>query len=87
MPGSPVVPILAAVLCFWLMLNLTTLTWLRFAVWLVIGLVIYFLYGRQHSRLNHPELIPVEHEREEHHRLDHEQRVRERKEHRHPPEP
>jgi APA family basic amino acid/polyamine antiporter len=86
-PGSPVVPILAAVLCFWLMLNLTTLTWVRFAVWLAIGLGIYFLYGRQHSRLNHPELIPVEHEREEHHRLEHEQRVRERKEHRRNPEP
>jgi APA family basic amino acid/polyamine antiporter len=82
-PGSPVVPILAAVLCFWLMLNLTTLTWARFAVWLAIGLVIYFAYGRQHSRLNHPELIPLEHEREEGHRLEHERKVQERQEHRH----
>jgi len=82
-PGSPVVPILAAVLCFWLMLNLTTLTWVRFAIWLVVGLVIYFAYSRQHSRLNHPELIPLEHEREEAHRLAHEQRVHEREEHRH----
>lgn len=81
-PGSPVVPILAAVLCFWLMLNLTTLTWLRFAIWLVVGLVIYFAYSRQHSRLNHPELIPLEHEREEEHRLEHERRVHERQEHR-----
>jgi APA family basic amino acid/polyamine antiporter len=79
-PGSPVVPILAAVLCFWLMLNLTTLTWVRFAIWLAIGLVIYFAYSRQHSRLNHPELIPLEHEREEEHRLDHERRVHERQE-------
>ncbi|MCG2621493.1 amino acid permease [Arthrobacter sp. I2-34] len=81
-PGSPVVPILAAVLCFWLMLNLTTLTWLRFAIWLAIGLIIYFAYGRQHSRLNHPELVPLEHDREEKHRLAHEQRVHEREEHR-----
>jgi APA family basic amino acid/polyamine antiporter len=82
-PASPVVPILAAVLCFWLMLNLTTLTWLRFAIWLVVGLVIYFAYGRQHSRLNHPELVSLEHEREEEHRAEHERRVHERQEHRH----
>jgi hypothetical protein len=65
------------------MLNLTTLTWARFAIWLVIGLVIYFAYSRQHSRLNHPELIPLEHEREEGHRLEHERRAQERQEHRH----
>ena len=86
-PGSPVVPILSAVLCFWLMLNLTTLTWVRFAIWLLIGFAIYFLYGRQQSRLNHPELRALEHEREEHRRLEHEQRVRGRKDHRHNPEP
>ncbi len=50
-PFSPVVPILSAVLCFWLMLNLTTLTWVRFLVWLAIGVVVYLLYGRRHSRL------------------------------------
>ena len=46
-PWSPVLPILSAVLCFWLMLNLTTLTWVRFFVWLAIGVVIYLLYGRR----------------------------------------
>ncbi|ROS50317.1 APC family permease [Frigoribacterium sp. PhB24] len=50
-PLSPVLPILAAVLCVWLMFNLTTLTWARFAVWLVIGVVVYFAYGRRHSRV------------------------------------
>ena len=50
-PFSPVVPILSAALCLWLMLNLTTLTWVRFAVWLVIGFVVYFAYGRSHSVL------------------------------------
>ena len=50
-PWSPFLPILSAVLCVWLMLNLTTLTWARFAVWLVVGLLVYFAYGRRHSLL------------------------------------
>jgi len=50
-PFSPFLPILSAVLCGWLMLNLTTLTWARFAVWLAVGLAVYFLYGRSHSVL------------------------------------
>jgi APA family basic amino acid/polyamine antiporter len=33
------------------MLNLDVLTWIRFAVWLVAGLLIYFFCGRNHSRL------------------------------------
>jgi basic amino acid/polyamine antiporter, APA family len=51
-PLSPVVPVLAAVACFYLMLNLDLLSWVRFAVWLGIGLVIYLAYGRRHSLLN-----------------------------------
>jgi basic amino acid/polyamine antiporter, APA family len=50
-PLSPVLPIVAALACFYLMLNLDVLTWIRFAVWLALGLVIYFAYGRRHSRL------------------------------------
>ncbi|HXH34566.1 MAG TPA: amino acid permease [Plantibacter sp.] len=48
-PWSPFVPILSAVLCVWLMLNLTTLTWVRFLVWLALGFIIYFAYSRRHS--------------------------------------
>jgi APA family basic amino acid/polyamine antiporter len=48
-PWSPFLPILSAVLCFWLMLNLTTLTWARFGVWLLLGFIVYFAYGRRHS--------------------------------------
>jgi APA family basic amino acid/polyamine antiporter len=50
-PLSPALPVIAALACFYLMLNLDVLTWIRFAVWLALGLVIYFAYGRRHSRL------------------------------------
>jgi APA family basic amino acid/polyamine antiporter len=51
-PGVPVVPILAILTSFYLMLNLPAATWVRFAVWMVIGFAIYFLYGAGHSRLS-----------------------------------
>ncbi|EIC08609.1 amino acid permease-associated region [Microbacterium laevaniformans OR221] len=50
-PWSPVLPVLAALICVYLMLNLTVETWLRFLIWLVIGFVVYFAYSRRHSRL------------------------------------
>ncbi|MBR0779673.1 amino acid permease [Bradyrhizobium diazoefficiens] len=50
-PGAPWVPIVGILLCLALMLGLPLVTWLRLGAWLVIGLVIYFSYGRRHSRL------------------------------------
>ncbi|MEU0937859.1 MULTISPECIES: amino acid permease [unclassified Embleya] len=50
-PLVPWLPILSMLATLWLMLNLSTETWLRFLVWMVAGFVVYFLYGRQHSRL------------------------------------
>jgi APA family basic amino acid/polyamine antiporter len=50
-PFVPVFPILGVILCFVLMLSLPLETWIRFFVWLAIGLVIYFLYGVRHSKL------------------------------------
>jgi basic amino acid/polyamine antiporter, APA family len=50
-PASPVLPLLAVLACGYLMLNLPVETWLRFVVWMLIGFVIYFLYGRRNSRV------------------------------------
>jgi len=51
-PLVPLVPILGVVTCGWLMRSLPFDTWLRLLIWLAIGLVIYFVYGRSHSRIN-----------------------------------
>ncbi len=50
-PWSPVVPLLGVGSCLYLMLGLPWITWIRFALWLAVGLVIYFLYGRKRSGL------------------------------------
>ncbi len=50
-PLVPFVPILSVAASLWLMLNLPAETWLRFGIWMVLGVIIYFLYGRKHSRL------------------------------------
>jgi APA family basic amino acid/polyamine antiporter len=47
----PVVPVLAALAAFYLMLNLPAATWVRFVIWMAIGLVVYFAYSASHSRL------------------------------------
>jgi APA family basic amino acid/polyamine antiporter len=57
-PGVPVIPILGILFCLLLMVGLPLITWLRLFVWLVIGLAIYGIYGRNHSRLRHPERAP-----------------------------
>jgi len=48
-PLVPVVPVLGILLCLLLMFSLPAENWLRLVVWLVIGLVVYFGYGRKHS--------------------------------------
>jgi APA family basic amino acid/polyamine antiporter len=48
-PGGPIAPVLSIIFCTLLMAGLEILTWIRFFVWLAIGLLIYFLYSRHHS--------------------------------------
>ncbi|MBA4547521.1 amino acid permease [Thermoactinomyces intermedius] len=51
-PGVPVIPAIAIFACLFLISNLAVFTWIAFAVWFVIGLIIYFTYSRKHSLLN-----------------------------------
>jgi APA family basic amino acid/polyamine antiporter len=51
-PFGKVLPWVSAILCLYLMTNLAVETWLFFAIWLVVGIIIYFSYGQRHSRLN-----------------------------------
>jgi APA family basic amino acid/polyamine antiporter len=51
-PLTPLLPALGILLCGYLMLSLPLITWLRFLVWLLVGLAIYGGYGFRHSGLN-----------------------------------
>ena len=48
-PLVPWFPLISIILCGGLMTGLTVITWIRFVVWLVLGLCVYFLYSRRHS--------------------------------------
>ncbi|MEI6127274.1 MAG: amino acid permease, partial [Pseudomonadota bacterium] len=50
-PLVPWIPLLGISFCSGLMLSLPRLTWIRFALWLIVGLSIYFSYGIRHSRM------------------------------------
>ena len=54
-PWSPWIPIASVIFCFVLMASLTVENWVRFFVWMVVGLAFYFGYGRKHSGLAGPQ--------------------------------
>jgi APA family basic amino acid/polyamine antiporter len=54
-PFVPWFPLVSIVLCVGLMSGLTVITWLRFVVWLGLGLLIYIFYSRQHSEFANRE--------------------------------
>ncbi|MEV7969135.1 amino acid permease [Sphaerisporangium sp. NPDC088356] len=58
-PLVPVVPILSVLACVYLMLNLPVETWLRFLIWMAIGVGLYFLYGMRHSRVDDKPSVAV----------------------------
>ena len=49
--GGPIIPVLGILSCLYLMLSLPVITWVRFLVWLDIGMLIYWFYGRTRSPL------------------------------------
>jgi amino acid transporter len=51
-PGYPVTPILTVLACGWILIGLPGITWLIFALWLLVVLAFYFAYGRRHAVLN-----------------------------------
>jgi APA family basic amino acid/polyamine antiporter len=55
-PFVPLVPILGIVFNGYMMIKLGRINWIRLVAWLIIGLVVYFSYGRYHSRVSNPEL-------------------------------
>jgi len=59
-PLVPLFPIIGTLLCIYLMTKLSAATWWRFGAWLVVGLVIYAVYGYRHSRLRRGEVINPE---------------------------
>jgi basic amino acid/polyamine antiporter, APA family len=51
-PFSPVLPVLSALICGYLMLTLPVETWIRFLIWMAAGFLIYFFYGYHNARLS-----------------------------------
>jgi amino acid transporter len=52
--GGPVIPVLGVASCLYLMVSLSVMTWTRFLLWLDVGMLIYWFYGRTHSALRDP---------------------------------
>ncbi|HEY8022497.1 MAG TPA: amino acid permease C-terminal domain-containing protein, partial [Thermoanaerobaculia bacterium] len=58
-PLVPLTPVLGILLCLLLMFSLDLGNWIRLAVWLLIGFVIYFAYSRHHSVMSHATATEV----------------------------
>lgn len=51
-PFNPLIPVLGVISCGYLMISLPWVTWVRFIIWMVIGVIIYAFYGYHHSKLS-----------------------------------
>ena len=58
-PFVPWVPLLGIGMCIYLMMGLPAITWIRFGVWLLVGLALYFSYGFWKSKLRRKSHIPT----------------------------
>ncbi|HLW52893.1 MAG TPA: amino acid permease [Candidatus Angelobacter sp.] len=58
-PWIPVTPILAIVISMAMMVSLAGATWIRLVVWLIIGMFVYFFYGRKHSHVQQAVAVTV----------------------------
>lgn len=56
-PWVPLTPLISVAACLYLMLQLPAITWKRFGIWLVLGLILYFAYGAKHSRLRNQQEV------------------------------
>lgn len=54
-PWVPLVPVLGILTCLVMMYSLPWETWVRLLVWLALGMIVYYSYGRKHSKLRHPK--------------------------------
>lgn len=63
-PFNPIFPLLGVASCVFLMTGLPGVTWIRFIVWLIIGLIVYFTYSFNHSLLHH-KTRPAPHTRQQ----------------------
>ncbi|MCC6317689.1 MAG: amino acid permease [Gemmatimonadaceae bacterium] len=59
-PGAPFTPIISVLACLYLMMQLPRITWIRFGIWLALGLVVYFLYGYRNSVLRTGKRVVVD---------------------------
>jgi hypothetical protein len=46
------IPIMGVLSCLYLLVEIPAVSWMWFLIWMALGLLIYFLYGQRHSRLN-----------------------------------
>lgn len=51
-PFVPVLPIISACMCLYLILSLPSFTWIAFLIWISVGIIVYFTYSKKHSQLN-----------------------------------
>ena len=54
-PAVPVVLLIGVAFSIWLITFLDPVTWLRFAAWFVLGLIVYFAYSYRHSAMAHQD--------------------------------